>query len=60
MHDSWFLYDFELINLCLMFFYQNDLYLTLKFKMGTANTEMKAVFMHVNYNIMNKICLLEI
>ena len=27
LHDFWFLYDLELINLFLMFFYQNDLYL---------------------------------
>ena len=45
LHDFWFLHDLELINLGLMFFDQNDLYLTLKFKMVTANTQIKAVFM---------------
>ena len=33
-----------------MCFVQNDLFLTFKFKMVTANTQIKAVFMHVNYN----------
>ena len=37
------------------FFYQNDLCLTFKFKMVTANTHIKAVLMHVNYNIINNI-----
>ena len=32
LHDFWFLQDLELINLCLMFFNQNDLSLTFKFK----------------------------
>ena len=43
----------NLINLCLIFFDQNDLNLTFKFKMVTSNTEIKAFFMHVNYNIIN-------
>ena len=43
-----------------MFFDQNDLYLTFKFKMVAANTQIKAMFMHVNYNIINNICLNEI
>ena len=60
LHDFWFLYDFELRNLCLMFFDQNDLYLTFKFKMVTANRQMKVFFMHMNYNIINNICLMEI
>ena len=51
LHDFWFLH--ELINLCLMFFDQNDLCLTFKFKMVTANTHIKAVFMHVSYNVIN-------
>ena len=59
LHDFRFLHDSELINLCLMFFDQNDLYLTSKFKMVTANTQIKAVFMHVNYDIINNICLME-
>ena len=49
LHDFWFVHDFELINLCLMFFDQNDLYLTFKFKMVTTNTQIKAFYMHVNY-----------
>ena len=44
LYDFWFLHDFVLINLCLMFFDQNDLYLTFKFKMVTANTQLKAFF----------------
>ena len=40
LHDFWFLHDFELINLCLMFFDQNDLYLTFKFEMVTANRQI--------------------
>ena len=48
LHDFWFLHDLELINLCLMFFDQSDLYLTFLFKTVTANTQIKAVFMHVN------------
>ena len=54
------MHDFELIHLCLMFFDQNDLYLTFKFKMVTANTQIKAFFVHVNYNIIHNICLMEI
>ena len=50
LHDFWFMHDLELINLCLMFCCQNDLYLTFKFKMVTTNTQIKAVFIHVNYN----------
>ena len=42
--DFWFLYDFELINLWLMSFDQNDFYFTFKFKMGTTNTQIKAFF----------------
>ena len=60
LHDYWFLHDFELINLCLMFFNKNDFYLTFKFKMVTTNTRIKAFFMHVNYNIINNICLMDI
>ena len=48
-----------LIDLCLMFFDQNDLYLIFKFKMVTANAQINAVFMQMNYNIINNICLLE-
>ena len=59
LHDFWFLDDLELVNLCLMFSDQNDLCLTFKFKMITANTHMKSVFMHVNYNVINNICLME-
>ena len=40
-------------------FDQNDLYLTFKFKMVTADTQIRAVVMHVNYDIMNNICLME-
>ena len=58
LHDFWFLHDLELINLYLMFFDQNDLCLTFNFKMVTANTHIKAVFMHVNYNVINNICLM--
>ena len=58
-HDFWFLHDLKLINLCLMFFDQNDLCLTFKFKMVTANTHIEAVFMHVNYNVINNICSME-
>ena len=43
-----------------MFFDQNNLYLTFKFEMVTANTPMKVIFMQVNYNIINTICLIEI
>ena len=53
-----FFHDLELIHLCSMFFDQNDLYLTFKFKMVTANTQIKPVFMHMNYNIINNICLM--
>ena len=59
LYDFWFLHDSELINLCLMFFDRNDLCLTFKFKMVTANTHIKAVFMHVNYIVINNICLME-
>ena len=41
-----------------MFFDQKDLYLTFKFKIVTASTQIKAVFMHVNYNIINNNCLM--
>ena len=41
LHDLCFLHDLELINLGLMYFEQNDLYLTFKFKMVTANTQKK-------------------
>ena len=44
LHDFWFLYDLGLINLCLMFFDQNDLFFTFKFRMATTNTQIKAVF----------------
>ena len=57
LQDFWFLHDLELIILCLMFFDQNDLYLIFNFKMVIANTQMKAVFIHVNYNIINNIYL---
>ena len=60
LHDFWFLRDFELTNLCLMFFDQNDLYLTFKFKMVTGNRQIKVFFMHMNYNIINNICLIKI
>ena len=59
LHDFWFLRVLELINLCLMFFDQNDLDLTFKFKMVTTNTQRKTVFMHVSYNIIDNICLME-
>ena len=39
-HDLWFLHDLELINLFLLFFEQNDLYLTFKVKMVTANSQI--------------------
>ena len=42
-----------------MFVNQNDLNLTFKFKMDTDNTQIEAFFMHVNYNIMNNISLME-
>ena len=48
LYDFLFLHDLELTNLCLRFFDQNDLNLTF-------NTQIKAVFMHVNYNIINNI-----
>ena len=44
LHDFWFLYDFALINLCLMFFNQNDFYLTIKFKMVITNRQIKVSF----------------
>ena len=44
LQDSWFLHDLELTNLFLMFF---------------DNTQIKVVFMHVNFNIINNICLME-
>ena len=59
MHNLWFLYDLVLINLCFMFSDQNDLYLTFKFKIVTTNTQ-KTCFMHLNYNIINNISLIEI
>ena len=59
LHDFSCLHDLELINLCLMFFDQNDLCLTFQFKMFTSNTQIKSVFMHVNYNIINNICVME-
>ena len=59
LHDFWFLHDLELIILCLIFFDQNDLCLTFKFKMITADTHIKTVFLHVNYNVRNNICLME-
>ena len=40
--------------------FKNDLYLTLNFKMVTANRQIKVFFMHVDYNIINNICLIEI
>ena len=40
----WILHDFELINLCFMFFDQNDFYFTFKFKMVSVNTTNKNVF----------------
>ena len=36
-------------GLCLIVLDQNDLYLTFKFKMVTANRQIKVFFMHVNY-----------
>ena len=39
---------------------QNDLHLTFKFKMVTANRQIKVFFMHVNYKIKNNIWLMEI
>ena len=55
-HDFWvFFYDLELLNLCFMFFEQNELYLTFKFKIFITNTQIKAVFMLVNYYIINNI-----
>ena len=60
LHDFWLLHDFVLINLCLMCVDQNDLYLTFKFKMVTTKRQIKVFFMHVNYNIINNICLMEI
>ena len=59
LHDFWFLYNLKLINLCLMFFDQHYLCLTFKYKMVAANTHIKAVYLHVNYNIINNICLME-
>ena len=44
LHDFWFLHDLELIHLCIMLFDQNDLCLTFKFKIVTANTHTTAVF----------------
>ena len=52
----WFLRDLVLINLCLMIYDRDDLYSTFKFKMVTANTQIKAIFMHVNYIIISNIC----
>ena len=43
-----------------MFFDQNDLYLTYKFKMVTASRQIKVFSMHVNSNIINNMCLMEI
>ena len=60
LQDFWFLRDFKLINLCLVFFDQNDLYLSFKFKMVTGNRQIKVFFMYMNYNIINNICLMEI
>ena len=60
LHDFWFQHDFELINLWLMFFDQNDLYLTSKCKMVTANRQITVFLMHVNYNIINNICSMKI
>ena len=45
-----FLHDLELINLSVMFFDENDVYLTFKFRMVT-DKKSKCVFMHLNYNI---------
>ena len=59
LHDFRFLHDLVLINLCLMFFDQHDVHLTFKVRMVTVNTQIKAVFMQVNYNIINNICLFE-
>ena len=59
LRDFWFLPDFELINLCLMFFDKNDLFLIFKKKV-TAKTQITAICMHVNYNIISNICLMEI
>ena len=53
-HNFRFLYDLELINVFVMF------YLTFKFRMVTANTQIKAFFMHLNYNIKNNTCVMEI
>ena len=38
-------------SLPVMFLDKTDLYLTFKFRMGTANTQIKAFFMHLNHNI---------
>ena len=54
LHDFWFLHDLELIKSCFMLFVQNDLYLTYKSKMFTANTQIKAIFVHVNYDSIKK------
>ena len=39
-----------------MFPDKKDLYLTFKLNMVTANTQIQAISMHVNYNILNNIC----
>ena len=36
-----------------MFLDKNDLYLSFKFRMVTANTQIKAFEMHLNYTIKN-------
>ena len=48
-HNFRFLHYLELINLSVMSLDKKDLYLTLKFRMVT-NTQIKAFFVHLNYN----------
>ena len=48
MHIVWFLLDLQLINLYVMFFDQDDLYLTFSSKMVTATKIIYVFLMHLN------------
>ena len=51
----WLMHDLELTNLCLMFFYQNDLYFDTQVQNGYRQHTSIIAVLHVNYNIINNI-----
>ena len=60
LHDFWFLQYLKLINLCLMFFRSKWSLFDLQIQNCYRRHTHKTVFMHVNYNIINNICLSDI